>query len=117
MGCGAAARASPTHDRDRAVTSRTVRSLGIGFSFVVCALLGASEASSQVCLKEAAEVQRLKNEALAAIPKPPQITNVEYNKRRTDELSRANHCYNLLRRQGADCKALLQAYMEGRTCG
>ena len=99
------------------MTSRTVRNLGIGLSFVACALLGATDASAQACPKDAAEVQRLRNEALAAIPKPPQITNVEYNKRRTDELSRANHCYNLLRRQGADCKALLQAYMEGRTCG
>ena len=99
------------------MTSRSARRLGIGFSFVACVLLGAGDASAQVCLKEAAEVQRLRNEALAAIPKPPQITNVEYNKRRTDELSRANHCYNLLRRQGADCKALLQAYKDGEQCG
>jgi hypothetical protein len=99
------------------VTSRAVRSLGIGLSLVVCALLGATEASAQVCLKEAAEVQRLRNEAIAAIPKPPQIPNVEYNRRRTDELTRANHCYNLLRRQGADCKGLLQAYKNGERCG
>jgi hypothetical protein len=49
-------------------------------SFVACAIQGATEASAQACLTEAKQVETLRNEAMAAVPGPPQTTNAERSK-------------------------------------
>jgi hypothetical protein len=95
-----------------AVTGRTIRNLLIGLSFVVCASLGATDASAApACPNEIAEVKRIQKERIDAIPNIP-----ANGKRRQDELYRGNHCINSMRRAGADCKALLQTYIEVGKC-
>ena len=104
------------NSRSQPLTRKALRCVALGLCTAAIYVASGLEASTQVgCAKEVAEIERLRTEILAAIPKPPQISLQEYNKRRQEELYRANHCRNLLRQRGS-CTALLQTYRSGQKC-